>query len=311
MWRAAALLALAGAASAQPDEARRLYKYTDESGVRVYTDRPPAASRDFETAPLVTGADPARVRLYQRVGGDQSIELVARNDYYAPVELAFELVAMENLDASAPASGALVVPARSELRLLELRRADESQAMALEYAFRYVPGDPGARHAPETPYRLPFALAQAFRVSQAYPDALTHAGAASRHAVDFLMPVGTPVYAARGGVVIDVAADFFESGTDAARDAPRANIVRVLHADGTMALYAHLNWNSIRVVQGQRVARGEYLADSGNTGFTTGPHLHFVVQRNRGGGLESVPVRFAGAGGGAISVSSGDEPVAQ
>ena len=63
-------------------------------------------------------------------------------------------------------------------------------------------------------------------------------------------------------------------------DGPRANVVRVLHDDGTMALYVHLNWNTIRVVPGQRVRRGEYLADSGNTGFTTGPHLHFVVQRN-------------------------------
>ena len=71
--------------------------------------------------------------------------------------------------------------------------------------------------------------------------------------------------------------------------------MRVLHDDGTMALYVHLNWNTIRVVPGQRVRRGEYLADSGNTGFSTGPHLHFVVQRNEGGALVAVPLEFAGA----------------
>jgi murein DD-endopeptidase MepM/ murein hydrolase activator NlpD len=77
-----------------------------------------------------------------------------------------------------------------------------------------------------------------------------------------------------------------------------------------MSLYGHLNWNSIRVVPGQRVARGEYLADSGNTGFSTGPHLHFVVQRNAGGRIVSVPVRFQGRGGDEVTVVTGAAPIA-
>jgi murein DD-endopeptidase MepM/ murein hydrolase activator NlpD len=119
------------------------------------------------------------------------------------------------------------------------------------------------------------------------------------------MPVGTNVFAARGGVVIEVTSDYFENGTDINVDGPRANLLRVLHDDGTMSLYGHLNWNSIRVVPGQRVQRGEYLADSGNTGFSTGPHLHFVVQRNRGGAIESVPVEFAGVGGAPVTLRAG------
>ena len=119
------------------------------------------------------------------------------------------------------------------------------------------------------------------------------------------MPIGTNVFAARDGVVIEVASDFFEGGTDLAVDGPRANVVRVLHGDGTMALYVHLNWNTIRVVPGQRVRRGEYLADSGNTGFSTGPHLHFVVQRNEGGALVAVPLEFAGATG-AVTLVTGE-----
>lgn len=304
------MLGVAAAASAQPAEGPTLYKYTDENGVQVFTDRRPTDSEAFDTAPLDTRARAGSVRLYQRVGADQSVQLVARNDYLAPVQVAYGLVTMRNLDASTPTTGRLVVPARAELELLTLKRADPARPMQLEYGFRYVLGDPAAQHRPEQAYRLPYALAQAFVVSQAYPNTVTHGNAASRHAVDFTMPVGTAVYAARAGTVIDVAGDFFEAGTNPERDSPRANIVRVLHDDGTIALYAHLNWNSIRVTPGQRVARGEYLADSGNTGFSTGPHLHFVVQRNAGGGLESVPVRFAGPGGGELVLSSGDEPTA-
>ena len=92
-----------------------------------------------------------------------------------------------------------------------------------------------------------------FPVSQAFPDRMTHRDPSSEHAVDFVDADRHRVFAARGGTVIEVASDFFDSGVDLVVDGPRANVVRVLHDDGTMALYAHLNWNSIRVVPGQRV----------------------------------------------------------
>jgi len=124
------------------------------------------------------------------------------------------------------------------------------------------------------------------------------------------MPVGTGVYAARSGIVIEVASDFFQSGTDLTVDGPRANVVRVHHDDGTMSLDGHLNWNLIRVVTGQRVERGEYLADSGNTGFSTGPHLYFAVQRNSGGSIVSVPTQFAEIDGAAVTLRAGENRTA-
>jgi murein DD-endopeptidase MepM/ murein hydrolase activator NlpD len=132
----------------------------------------------------------------------------------------------------------------------------------------------------------------------------------SYHAVDFAMPIGTDIHAARGGIVFDVASTNFRGGTDPERDLIAANLVRILHDDGTFAVYAHLNWNTIRVKPGDQVARGQYIADSGNTGFSSGPHLHFAVIRNRGQGLESVPVVFRGPDGGTISPQAGRPLVA-
>ena len=81
--------------------------------------------------------------------------------------------------------------------------------------------------------------------------------------------------------------------------------MRILHDDGTYAVYAHLNWNSIRVRVGDYVDRGEYIADSGNTGFSSGPHLHFVVVRNSGMSVDSVPVSFAGADQSPVAAGTG------
>jgi murein DD-endopeptidase MepM/ murein hydrolase activator NlpD len=128
--------------------------------------------------------------------------------------------------------------------------------------------------------------------------------------VDLEMPIGTDIYAARAGLVFEVASTNFRGGTDREQDAAAANIVRIMHDDGSHAVYAHLNWNSIRVRPGDRVERGEYIADSGNTGFTTGPHLHFVVLLNRGMRLESVPVLFEGVNNSAVEPATGDTLVA-
>ena len=70
------------------------------------------------------------------------------------------------------------------------------------------------------------------------------------------------------------------------------NFVRVRHDDGSEAVYLHLKQGSVSVRVGQRVAVGSPLALSGNTGNSSGPHLHFVVQRATEAGLVSIPYEF-------------------
>jgi len=309
LWLLVLLCAAVPGLGPAPLDAQTLYRYRDEHGVLVFTDRRPPDGQDFEERELAPSGEPGEVQLLNREI-DGGTVLVARNTYYAPVEVAWELATTENVVTDAPASGSMLVPARGDRELMTLRRADPALPMRFEYEFRYLLGSPEAVHAPDGAYRLPYALASSHPVSQAFPDTVTHADPASAYAYDFAMPVGTGIYAARDGIVVEVASDYYEAGLDPSVDGPRANIVRVLHDDGTMSLYAHLNWNSIRVVPGQRVRRGEHIADSGNTGFSSGPHLHFVVQRNDGGRLVSVPVEFAGPGGTSVAPRRGDRPVA-
>ncbi len=236
-----------------------------------------------------------------------TLRLVAKNSLFGPVQVGLYVADVERLVAR-DTDLLRVLPARSETEILRLDAAVVAASGGLDYEFRHIPGEPGARHAPPGPYRLPYAVASRHPVTQAYPERITHTDPSSTHAIDFAMPIGTGVFAARAGTVMQVTSDYF--GATTANGATRANLIRILHDDGTMAVYGHLHWDSIRVVPGNRVARGQRIAASGNTGYSTGPHLHFVVQRNRGGAIVSVPVQFAGLGGRPVVIESGDAPVA-
>ena len=75
---------------------------------------------------------------------------------------------------------------------------------------------------------------------------------------------------------------------------PAGVLVEIMNADGSMALYAHLAENGALVHQGQQVEVGQRIGLSGNTGYSTAPHLHFAVQVNRGMQLVSIPFRMRG-----------------
>ncbi|KAF1016103.1 MAG: Murein DD-endopeptidase MepM [Stenotrophomonas maltophilia] len=181
--------------------------------------------------------------------------------------------------------GSLVVghlPAPTEGRRLDLR-------------LQSVPGNPAAQPE-DVAYRLPFDAPQ-LRVDQAPNGRFSHQDEENRDAVDFALPEATLVMAAREGTVMQVQDGFRGHGQDRERDAGRANFIRILHSDGSMALYGHLQAGGMRVRPGQAVQAGQPLGLSGNSGYSTAPHLHFVVQVNRGMGLRSVPVRIFTAQG--------------
>jgi murein DD-endopeptidase MepM/ murein hydrolase activator NlpD len=240
------------------------------------------------------------------LAGDE-IEFTAHNQFHAPMEVALVFDVVSGIEFPHPDDSLRwVVPPNSDLTLLGLAVLGGVAAPNVRYHYIYLPGDPESEHQPNGGYRVPFSAGSDFAVTQAYPEAATHRTLDSKFAVDVAMPVGTDIFAARGGIVFDVTSSNFRSGLDIQRDGQSANIVRVLHDDGTYAIYAHLNWNSIRVRPGDEVETGEYIADSGNTGFSSGPHLHFAVQRNTGMRIESLPVVFKGQNLGGIVPATGD-----
>lgn len=157
-----------------------------------------------------------------------------------------------------------------------------------------VPGDPQAQ-LQEARYQLPFRDVP-IQVDQGYGGQYSHSDDPNWYAIDFALPAGTPVLAGRDGVVMEIQQGAEEAGPHGP-DAGGGNLVRLLHADGSMAIYAHLAPAGVLVRPGQRVRSGERLGSAGSTGFSTAPHLHFAVQRNVGLRLISLPFRMSGPQG--------------
>lgn len=299
-WRPAcaivlsALMADAGAQSA--------YRYRDASGQWVYSDHPPPGASSGETFQMEHEQQSLQPRVDAIDAGDV-VNLVATNDCLC--EATFELTV----------GGAVALPdgshydrtlrAGARETLVQVpKSALVATAGQLPMQWRVVFGSPRAVPQTSELYRLPYAIGSTHMVSQAYPQHMTHTTVDSVYAIDFAVPDGTPIDAAREGVVINVRHDFFRGAIDPAL-LDQANVVEILHDDGTIALYAHLHWDSVRVRIGEHVQRGQYIADSGNTGFTSGPHLHFAVVRNDGHDDVSIPVQFAGAAGSSVSATTG------
>lgn len=217
----------------------------------------------------------------------------ATNRLAGPAQIECELTEATNVIADPALPRRLVLPPLGTREIARIAR-DRDGAASAQIRCRGVPGDPHASADPDATYRLPFYPDAHFTLEQGFDGAFSHHDAQSRYAIDLGVDEGTPVLAARDGIVMLVEEEFRGRGLDLERFGARANVVRVLHADGSMAVYAHLAPLSTIVRPGETVRAGDLLGKSGNTGFSTGPHLHFAVQVNRGMTLESVPFAMQG-----------------
>lgn len=215
------------------------------------------------------------------------LDLMVSNGYGVEITASFDWLKLQGVRAEGPLPQTSVIPGFQEIAVARLWKISKTPLYSVDW--QWVWGSIHAQHDSEALYHLPYKAGQSFSISQGPGGAFTHKGE-SHHAVDFDMPVGTPVLAARAGLVVDLESDFRARGLS--REAG-GNYVLVQHDDRTVAEYFHLRTDGVKVSIGDEVQVGELLAYSGDTGCSNGPHLHLMVFRAEDGTRrESLPMRF-------------------
>lgn len=222
--------------------------------------------------------------------------LIARNQGPSPISIRVSLLDASNAFTDPMLPVFAVIPPYGTQMLARVKAADSHQRLSFRFQNAWLMGDFRASHQPNTLYRLPYREGQAFRISQAEGGVITtHTRPDSRYAVDFSMPERTPIVAAREGIVVKSVGTQVAGGQDPSL-LSKANVIRILHGDNTIATYAHLAYGGTFVYPGQRVVAGQEIGLSGSTGYSSGPHLHFAVTRLErvGDSFQSVsiPIQF-------------------
>lgn len=220
-----------------------------------------------------------------------NVELRARNLGDFPITYTLKISGTPHLQIDGPDTVTRTLAPRQSEQVMRLPGTGPAGDGQYRVSFDWTVGDKDAVHDDGHLYSLPYSSGQRYRVLQGYGSRFSHTGL-EEFAIDFDMPIGTPVHAARAGVVARVeegnSRGCWEDGCG-----KFANFVVILHSDGTTGEYYHLMQNGAIVSVGETVSQGQKIAYSGNTGHTTMPHLHFAVYRATDwGNTQSIPVRF-------------------
>lgn len=226
---------------------------------------------------------------------ETTVNFYARNPHYChyTVEIKFEV--FENMVSSIPLPATLVIePLAKKQFLLAVKRKSNAKASGYKFQYRFDQGNLiSTKHDDAYAYGLPYTSSRPHKLVQGYFGKFSHS---DTHALDFEMPEGTQIVAAREGVVIKTKQDSNRGGPS--RDfIDQGNFVWIYHNDGTFGSYFHLRQNGVRVKVGQQVKRGDLIGLSGNTGWSSAPHLHFEVLLPNNGAKKTVPTKFLLADG--------------
>lgn len=230
--------------------------------------------------------------------------LYAQNSELYPISVTLDLE-LENMRFSEKEKKIFVIPASSEkFKIGEVFSMDSRRAYKFRYNYRFTMGDVTiANYDNSYQYDLPFKKGASFKVIQGYNGSFSHE---NQNALDFDLPEGTEVLAAREGKVVKVVQHNNQSCPT--QDCVQYNnYITILHADGSFANYLHIKNNGSTVKEGDVVKKGDVIAHSGNVGWTTRPHLHFVCFLGAFEKWNTIPTKFRiNQGGEAAQLEQGN-----
>jgi hypothetical protein len=140
----------------------------------------------------------------------------------------------------------------------------------------------------EAKYVMPYPVGLAYNCMTGFNTPPSHIGTFT-YSVDFTMPIGTLVTAARSGQVVYILENYLDKDATEGHE----NVVIVMHEDTTYARYVHLTRNGAHVEINQHVIPGDTIGFSGSSGTNGGPHLHFDVTKTfEGRSDQTIPFAF-------------------
>lgn len=216
---------------------------------------------------------------------DDVIVIFATNNDDFPYTVSLDLITT-NMKKDKDVNDKILIPG-GEKNFEIVRLKGLNGPYTYKYNYTYEKGNTfTSRHDDNFIYFLP--CDEKFKIIQGYFGSFSHKG---KRALDFKMPVGSKVYAARGGTIIEIR-ESSSTGCKSSKCMKEGNYILILHDDGSYASYFHLQKDGAIVNQGEEVKQGEHIAYSGNTGWSSEPHLHFEVYTNNNGVRNTVATKF-------------------
>lgn len=241
-------------------------------------------------------AGPYPVKVLKTKDGETEVVIV-RNEGYAPVEVNLKVFG-EGFQSSEQWPITARLPPLTEESVARLYPVKSGKPMFSSVSFTFLIGDRQAKINQEFNYLLPFRDGTILDVvDNKGPGFLKgHASPSVEHAIDFGVPTGKIVTAARDGVVIKTRNDnpsgIAEFGVISSDQIEIANHVMILHDDASIGFYAHLYNGSLEVSEGMRVQAGQKIGLAGSVTNSRNNFIHFAVMRTTESGLVTIPVKF-------------------